>query len=95
MVGREICEGEGELRRACCWATKASRSAAASVRDLGEPPNRAVNLLPLANDARRTGSRFSLRESREGVGEEVVDANGLTVRVGMAAITLVLWLTGY
>jgi hypothetical protein len=77
--------GDGELRRACCWATKASRRTAASVRDLGEPPNSEVNLLPpFAKEERRPGSRFSLRESRGGVG--VVDANGLMLRTGMAAI---------
>ena len=84
-----ICWGEGELKRACCWATKASRMRAASVRALGEPPNSDVILLFFANDARRTGSRFSIEESR---GEEtgVGDANGLKLRAGMAARVIVV-----
>jgi hypothetical protein len=84
MVGREICEGEGLLRRACCWATKASRRTAASVFDLGEPPKSDVNLLPFAKDARRAESRFSLEGSRGGAG--AVDANGLMLRTGIAAM---------
>lgn len=91
MEGREmeavlICWGEGEFRRACCWAMRASRRAAASVRALGElPPNRAVNLLPFVKEARRVSSRFSLRASAEGE-TEVGVANGLITLVGMAAV---------
>lgn len=54
------------------------------MRDLGEPPKSEVNLLLLAKEDRRAGSRFSLRESRGGVG--VLDANGFMLRTGMAAI---------
>jgi hypothetical protein len=44
-----------------------------------------VNLLPpFAKEDRRWVSRFSLRESRGGVG--VAAANGLMVRTGIAAI---------
>lgn len=86
-MGRETWGGDGELRRACCWATRASRSRAASLRVLGElPPNSEVNLLPLDDDARRCWSRFSPRES-EGEGLGMVVANELMLRVGMAKTT--------
>ena len=88
MDGRDmdavlICCGDGEFRRACCWAMRASRRAAASERALGElPPNREVNLLPLVKEARRGSSRFSFRESVE-IGVDV--AKGLIDLAGIAA----------